>query len=152
MKWNKYLMKLPDKKTIIIALAVFLLTSPFSLPLLSGAYFKIYDEFVSARYTNPQDPNFNPQEFDFKYYVDYRKLSQALRHMFPKGTKKEYVEGILVKKAGATSKDYGDFVAYRHAVHGFAFTIDCVQGWTWNIKIYYNEANEVEKILTRGPC
>jgi hypothetical protein len=139
------------KKKSLIFLGI-LAALTISFPFINTAFLVAYEASVDDSYTNPTNPKFSPQNFSFQHFIDYKKLMTVLSALFPVGTKKEFVEEILVQRSGATAKNYGDFTTYYHDVFGLALVTGCVQKGNWIIKVFYNNQNELQKIELRGPC
>ena len=91
------------------------------ITLIIGGYFATI--FVPSEWykvTDPTNPDFNPDNFSYR---DYRnqpmELREAFRVMFPQGTPKEYVDRILVDKAGFTELFVGEVEEYYLVGYGF---------------------------------
>jgi hypothetical protein len=54
--------------------------------------------------TDPSDPRFDPAKFDFCDYEDEGGNMRAFEIIFPVGTKKDYVDKILIGSGGALSR------------------------------------------------
>lgn len=144
-----------DKKKIFIEIPIVLFVLLFFSSVLNFAYLWAYKQVVNVIYiTDPKNPEFRKEEFSFYKYANFQDLHDAMMVMFPPGTKKEYVENILITHAAAEARDYGDFVSYKHPRHGlwpYMFS-ECSHREIWAFKIYYNKNKEVEKIHSIGFC
>lgn len=55
---------------------------------------------------NPYDPRFDPEQFDLDYYiVSNCMMAELLAKLFPVGTRKSFVDYMLIEKAGAHIKE-----------------------------------------------
>jgi hypothetical protein len=103
--------------------------------------------------SNPNDPKFNPMEFSLENYVRTSDAIPVLVKMFPAGTEKTYVEGIIVQMAGARTAIYRDRTVayYLQAPLRFETGINlrkCKSDWVFEVQ--YDQKNRVEKL--RFPC
>jgi hypothetical protein len=79
--------------------------------------------------TDPNDPRFDPMKFSMRDYNTEPSLQNALVRIFPKGTSKDYVDSILVKRNGLSrgiinNEDGSFFITYYKDNHDFS-------RWSW---------------------
>ena len=83
------------------------------LLVIAAGYLALYKPWIV---TDPNDPNFEPSLFRFENYTTERELRNALITMFPKGTKRDYVDHILIDNAnlqsGLRAGDDGGYYIY----------------------------------------
>lgn len=113
--------------------------------------------------TDPHDPRFNPQNFQFTDYSNSRELSEVLRVMFPVGTEKEVVDRAL-SRAGATIRKYTPaknekipknlyYYSYRNfrSVIGSFLAVTTLDDSAWKVGIYYDENETVTSTVGISP-
>jgi len=79
------------KKILIAAFAAILL-------VVSGAYLVALAK--PTKITDPHDPAFNIEKFDSRDYKSADEIAEVFRKFFPLGTKRSYIDHILVENGG----------------------------------------------------
>jgi hypothetical protein len=110
--------------------------------------------------TDPDDPNFDPEDFRFENYDQMRSypkgegwrkdpLTRALVKMFPPGTDRAYVDKILVEQAGALANKNPRAVHLRQGDVGYSYLWPprTVGGWVVSF-IYRNDKSVSMKMGT----
>ena len=98
-----------------------------------------------------------PDEFRFEKFDASGELQKAITEVFPKGTPKEYVDNILIRKLGSTiSEKKAPDGSYRYTYKNIqtSFMQGINSGCAGYVtKIVYDENNKVISIkMERGPC
>lgn len=114
---------------------------------------------------DPRKSGFNAEEFRFEDYPgsDLTGLFQA---MFPPGTKKEYVDHVLIDVGGAISGVGAAFAAGSKNVDGHktlvwekypeGITYNYknqnlnIFGWSWTVSAVYDASGQLQKIQAGG--
>lgn len=156
MKNNQKIMVVAGVAIVCVFLA-YLFIHPLNMLYVQAVTFRgathMYDE------ATPEALNPDPETFRFENYAKLGKqvLGTALSCMFPVGTKKEYVDRILIEKAGARYErtlipasidpnarvSHGYFYTMPWGLHYFASTEQ-------KVSLYYKNGRSIYDVSLSG--
>ena len=120
--------------------------------ILQAFFILIFTANIGAcnpmKVTDPSDPQFNPDQFEYSDYYDNKvvSLKQAYIALFPPGTPKEFVDRVLVKSGGAKS---GCLPDRNVCLYERPARMMDIKGPP-KFKVIYNSKNEVINISMNG--
>ncbi|MBP7722391.1 MAG: hypothetical protein KA155_07615 [Alphaproteobacteria bacterium] len=92
--------------------------------------------------TDPSNPRFKPENFSFKDYGNRESYIQAFKILFPIGTKKEFVESVLVEAGGAKTQNDKTSHTMIYMYEPFLAELHCCK----NFSVEYDNAGRVEQV------
>lgn len=105
------------------------------------SYFILYPP---NKVIDPSQPSFSEEKFRLRDY-NGASLAHALKVLFPKGTPKEYVDLMLVKRGGAGMANQESIERGRF-LYGYKPLRAFLVPYSWRIIVYYNNDGKLESL------